>query len=108
MNQPLNAGWSDIQPIPTGKLAVNLGQAVIEHGKRYLLTANLDGTPNVKEIDQFAAITNTAGYLDMLVQGNGTWVSDETLEKFVAAASAMLEERREYQRQKLVTKVCHE
>ena len=77
----------------TGRMVINVGQIEIEHGKRYLLTANADGTPEIAEIPLNAAIASQERYLKMLTEGNGTYVSDDVLISFIDAAKAKLQRR---------------
>lgn len=77
----------------SGNLAINLGEIPIEHGKRYLLTVNPDGTPNVSEIPHDTSIARMDHYLEMLNKPNGMWVDTDTLQRFVDAATARLAAR---------------
>lgn len=84
-----STGWKDI-PIMSGNLSISLGETKIEHGKRYLLTVNPDGSPNVSEIPREASIASMGRYLEMLNEPGGTWVDTETLQRFIDAATERL------------------
>lgn len=88
-------GWHDVDT-PTGALSVQLGSVTIEHGRRYLLTVNHDGTPNVAEIPRDASIATQERYLQMMLEPNGMYVSTAALQAFVDAATARLNERRQF------------
>lgn len=87
------AGWNPDDG-KAGELSVQLGSARIEHGNRYLLTVNNDGTPNVREIPQDAAIASQARYLEMMMEPNGCYVPTDALQAFADAALAKLAARR--------------
>lgn len=79
--------------VVSGHAFIDLGKTEIEYGKRYLLTANQDGTPNMQEIPVNAAIASQERYLEMMTEGNGSYVGTERLIAFVNAAKSMLEHR---------------
>ncbi len=86
-------GWNPDEG-KVGELTVQLGSVRIEHGSRYLLTVNSDGTPNVREIPHDAAIASQARYLQMMMEPNGCYVPTDVLQEFVDAAVAKLAARR--------------
>lgn len=93
---------SAIPDLPVGSLSVDLGRCPIEYGKRYLLTANADGTPAVREIAENAAIASQSRYLEMLVEGSGSYVSTPDLERFIEAAQEMLRKRQAFGKSRLL------
>lgn len=84
--------WKDIPTVSAG-LSIILGEAKIEHGKRYLLTANPDGTPNVSEISRDASIASMGRFLEMLNEPGGMLVDTETLRRFIEAATQRIASR---------------
>lgn len=86
-------GWNPDEG-KAGELTVQLGNVRIEHGNRYLLTVNPDGTPNVREIPHDAAIASQSRYLQMMIEPNGCYVPTDVLQEFVDAAVAKLAARR--------------
>lgn len=79
--------------VVTGRAVIDLGKLELEHGKRYLLTADDQGKAHIKEIPWNAAIASQEDYLRMMVEGNGSYVSTEALTAFVATANSMLQRR---------------
>lgn len=79
--------------VVTGRAVIDLGKIEIEHGKRYLLTADDQGCTQIKEIPWNAAIASQEQYLRMMTVGNGSYVSTEALIGFVNAAELMLQRR---------------
>lgn len=89
--------WKDIDQ-PKGSLTVNLGNVSIEHGARYLLTVNNDGTPNVSPIPADAAIASIEQYLERLNEPNGAYISTDVLERLIRAAQERLDHRLAFER----------
>lgn len=85
-------GWKDIPSVTAG-LSIIIGETKIEYGKRYLLTANSDGTPNVSEISRDASIASMERFLEMLNEPGGMWVDTEMLQQFIDAATLRLASR---------------
>lgn len=85
-------GWKDVKAM-SGDLSINLGEIKLEHGNRYLLTVNPDGTPCVSEIPREASIASMERYLEMLNEPGGMWVDTETLRRFIDTATQRVASR---------------